>query len=81
MLSESDFGIISFPIKSIDEDYKDNPTLENMTTKYFDYFKIDINDPVANSPQILSGILIIKKNNHIKEILSNIKKFLVCQNL
>ena len=29
MLSESDFGIISFPIRNhIDEDYKDNPTLE-----------------------------------------------------
>ena len=79
MLSESDLGIISFPIRNhADEDYKDNPTLEKIwtTKEIFDYFKIGINDPIANSPQILSGILIIKKNNHIKEILSEYKKVL-----
>jgi hypothetical protein len=79
MLNSSDYGVLSFPIKNkVSEKSIDNPTLEKFwtTKEIFNYFNLSVEGDIANSPQLLSGILIIKKNEHIKNLLNEYKNLL-----
>ena len=63
MLNKSDEDIISFKMSHLPE--------KHYTTKeIFNYFNVDINSSIANSGQILDGILIMKKN---KDLIKKIK--------
>ena len=58
MLNKSDEDIISFKMSHLPE--------KHCTTKeIFNYFNVDINSSIANSGQILDGILIMKKNKDL----------------
>ena len=58
MLNKSDEDIISFKMSHLPE--------KHYTTKeIFNYFNVDINSSIANSGQILDGILIMKKNKNL----------------
>ena len=61
MLNNSNEGIISFQMRSL---------LEKIwtTKEIFQYFNVDINGKIANSGQILDGILIMKKNKNVVNI-------------
>ena len=57
LLNNSDEGIISFQMPHNEKQYT--------TIEVFNYFNIDINSEIANTGQILDGILIMKKNNNL----------------
>ena len=58
MLNNSNEDIISFKMSHLPE--------KHWTTKeIFNYFNVDINSEIANSGQILDGILIMKKNKNL----------------
>lgn len=58
MLNKSNEDIISFKMSHLPE--------KHYTTKeIFNYFNVDINSDIANSGQILDGILIMKKNKNL----------------
>lgn len=57
LLNNSDGGIISFQMPHNEKQYT--------TIEVFNYFNIDINSEIANTGQILDGILIMKKNNNL----------------
>ena len=60
MLNNSDEGIISFQMPHIEKKF----TIKEI----FNYFNVDINGEIANSGQILDGILIMKKNKTLVNI-------------
>lgn len=60
MLNNSDEGIISFQMHHIEKKF----TIKEI----FNYFNVDINGEIANSGQILDGILIMKKNKNLVTI-------------
>ena len=60
MLNNNDEGIISFKMPHIEKKF----TIKEI----FNYFNIDINGEIANSGQILDGILIMKKNKNLINI-------------
>jgi hypothetical protein len=68
MLEHSPHGILSFETFH-KEKYFTNKHL-------FDYLKIDINSDIANSKQLIGGILIIKKNDNSLNIFSKILEIL-----
>ena len=57
MLNNTEEGIISFQMPHKEKIWT--------TKEIFNYFKININSDIANSGQILDGILIMKKNKHL----------------
>jgi hypothetical protein len=57
MLENSNEGVISFQLKHLEKRYT--------TKEIFNNFNIDINGEIANSYQILDGILIMKKNKNL----------------
>lgn len=68
MLSNSDYGIISFDLGLAEK---------NWTTKeIFDYFELDLDSEITNSGQYHATVLIMKKNKHLLEYLSEMKKIL-----
>lgn len=63
MLKDSELGFISFQLCK-------NRSERNWTTKeIFNYFNVDINSDMAINNQYFAGILIMKKNQHLKKIL------------
>lgn len=58
MLNKSNEDIISFKMSHLPEKYY-------TTKEIFNYFNVDINSGIANSGQILDGILIMKKNKNL----------------
>jgi hypothetical protein len=66
MLNINDSGIISFQLNSIERDYS--------TKEIFNHFNLTLESQIANSEQIVGGVLIIKKNmNSIRLIDTCIK--------
>jgi hypothetical protein len=61
ILNNSNEGIISFQMVHSEKKYT--------TKEIFKYFNIDINNPIANSGQILDGILIMKKNKNLMKLI------------
>ena len=61
LLNKSDEGIISFQLGHIEKRYT--------TKEIFDYFDVNMRDKIANSGQILSGILIMKKNTNLIKLI------------
>ena len=57
LLKNSEKGIISFQMNHYEKKWT--------TKEIFNYFNIDLNSDIANSGQILDGILIMKKNNNL----------------
>ena len=74
MLKESKFGIISF---------KDKPPGEKMYTikQIFDYFLLEENTEIVNTGQIAATVLIMKKNQHLQNILKICNELLDNNNL
>ncbi len=60
LLKNSDKGIISFQMSHIEKKWT--------TKEIFNYFNVDLNSEIANTGQILDGILIMKKNNNLIKI-------------
>ena len=74
ILDKSEYGILSFSLN-----YKDGTShIEKKWTikEIFNYFNISLDSIIANSPQYVGGILILKKNNHSKLILEEYLKIL-----
>ena len=71
MLNNSEKGIISFQMNFVEKLYT--------TKEIFNYFKINNQSEIANSGQIIGGILIMKKNNHLINIINLLDKTL-CDN-
>ena len=67
ILKDNKYGIISFI-------YNHHFEREWTTKELFNYFKIDLNDRIATSGQILSGILIMKKCSHTYKIIEECHK-------
>jgi len=61
LLNKSDEGIISFQLGHAEKRYT--------TKEIFDYFDVNMRDKIANSGQILSGILIMKKNTNLIKLI------------
>lgn len=61
LLNKSEYGIISFQLKSYEKKYT--------TKEIFNYFNLKSDSNIINTKQYAGGILIIKKNDHIKKIL------------
>ena len=80
MLDNSEFGMISFPLGWNKK--KEPPPNHGCTNKVwtvkelFNYFDIDINSDIANSPQLVGGILILKKCENSLKILDEYGKVL-----
>ena len=63
LFNNTDKGIISFEIHDQIE--------KKWTTKeIFNYFNVSLDSKIANSRQFLDGILIMKKNNHLINIIN-----------
>ena len=67
ILKNNKYGIISFIMNQYIE-------REWTTKELFNYFKIDLNDKIATSGQILGGILIMKKCPHTYKIIEECHK-------
>ena len=67
ILKNNKYGIISFIMNQHIE-------REWTTKELFNYFKIDLNDKIATSGQILGGILIMKKCPHTYKIIEECYK-------
>lgn len=63
MLKNSDQCIISFQMSFF-------PEKKYTTKEIFEYFNIDSNSEIANSGQILDGVLIMKKNKKLIEMIN-----------
>ena len=61
MLNNSDHGCISFGLEHLEKIYTNK--------ELFDYFDVDINSDIANSSQIISGIIMLKKNRNCINIV------------
>lgn len=65
ILKESNEGILSFQMEDLKEKFWTK-------REAFDYFKISYDDDIANSGQLVGGILIMKKN---KKLISQIEEW------
>jgi hypothetical protein len=80
MLKETEYGMISFPIEWNKE--RMPPPNKGYTDKawtikqLFDYFNIDINSNIGSTPQIASGILVLKKCANTIKIFEEYEKVL-----
>lgn len=61
MLNNSDSGCISFSVEHAEKIYTNK--------EIFDFFNVDINGDIANSSQIMSGIIMLKKNRNCINIV------------
>lgn len=66
MLNNSDYGILNFHLM--------HPQIKWTNGATFDYHNIDFNSDNALSNQILSGIIVIKKNSHSLNIIEKWRK-------
>jgi len=61
LLNNSEYGIISFQLTHPERNYT--------TNEIFEYFNLNVNSKEALDNQFLDGILIMKKNNHLINII------------
>ena len=61
LLNNSEYGIISFQLSHVERNYT--------TKEIFEYFNLNVNSKEALDNQFLDGILIMKKNNHLANII------------
>ena len=66
MLNNSDYGILNFQLTQPETKWTNNAT--------FDYHNVDLNSDIALSNQLLSGLIIIKKNSHSLDIIQKWRK-------
>lgn len=61
MLNISDYGIVSFQMPHLEKYWT--------TKQIFDHFEVDISSDIANFGQIMSTVVIMKKNAHVIKII------------
>jgi len=80
MLKESNYGFLSFPLEwnKTAEPPPLNGCIEKIWTikQLFEYFDIDMNSDIANSPQIAATLFIVKKCKNSLKILDEYKKLI-----
>jgi len=67
-LSSSDYGLLNFSTIFIEKEWT--------TQEIFDYFKINIDSEIANSPQREGGTLLFQKNDHSLSLIQEFYKLL-----
>jgi len=70
MLKNSEYGVLSFQMSG--NNGPGSLAMEKAWTikEIFDYFKVDINSDIANTGQYLGGVLVLKKNEHLKKYMA-----------
>jgi len=61
MLNKSKYGILSFSLRFKEKEWT--------TKEIFNYFNVELNSEIAESVQLVGGILIMKKNSHLIKII------------
>lgn len=74
MFEGSDYGIMSFQMSGNNGPGGLEKEKHWTIKEIFEYFEIDENDTIRESGQYLGGILIMKKNKHLKEYLKTFMK-------
>ena len=69
MLNNSDKGIITIRMTGNNGPGGLCKEKEYSRREVFDYFNINLNSQIGNSPQCLSGVLLMKKNKHLMKII------------
>lgn len=70
ILNSSNYGNLRFEISKLH--------IEKFWTskEIFNYFNLEVNSQIGDSPQLVGGHLFFKKNKHTEEIINNFKKTL-----
>ena len=73
--NKDNYGILSFQMSG---KFSGNLEPENRWScnEIFKYYNIDTNSNIGKSGQFLGGILVMKNNKHLKELLKNVLKAL-----
>ena len=69
MLEKSDYGVMSFQMSGNNSPGSLEKEKYWSVKEVFEYFNVSQDSEIGNSGQYLGGILILKKNKHIMEIL------------
>jgi len=69
MLEQSDCGIMSFQMSGNKGPGGFEKEKRWTTKEIFNYFNVDINSDISNSGQYLGGILVLKKNKHLMDLM------------
>lgn len=69
LLDKSDKGLITIRMTGNNGFGQLCKEREYSRKEVFDYFKVDPNSEIGNNPQCLSGILLMKKNQHLMKII------------
>lgn len=74
LLSKSEYGVLSFQMSGGPGAGNLAPEKKWTIKEIFDYFKIEPDSDIGNSGQYLGGVLILKKNKHLKDYLERFSK-------
>ena len=72
LLDKSDYGIMSIQMTGKKGSLPLLPEKQWTTSQIFKYFGVSLNSEHANSGQYLSGVLVMKKNKHLLEIIDHV---------
>ena len=69
LLDKSDKGLITIRMSGNNGFGQLCKEREYSRKEVFDYFKVDPNSEIGNNPQCLSGVLLMKKNQHLMKVI------------
>lgn len=69
LLENSEYGAMSFQMSGNKGPGGFEKEKKWTTKNIFNYFNVDLNSNIANSGQYLGGILVLKKNKHLMDII------------